>query len=1381
MTRFCVKKPYTVFVAAILVIVMGFVSLTEMQTDLLPNMSMPYLMVISTYPGASPERVESDVTQPLESTLGTVTGVKNVTSTSSENYGMVMLEFEEETNMDSAMVKVSSAINEVESLLPEECGTPSIMEISMDMLATMYVSVSYDGYDIYEISKFAEETAIPGLERVNGVANISQTGLIEKSVEIRLDEEKIDALNDKILAQVDEKFAEAKEEMEKAKEELAKGEEELKAGYEEIESSKVQLQQSQDALNQQANETYEQLAQASQALSQLTSYQTQLTNQQAKKQAVETARKKAIEQLETNGMKYETLDASLEEAQNGLTMIKNSLTRLTSADELIDNALKIVESGGEIPAEMLQQLETLLGSPVDVSGTPEETAMKLKMTKEGLAAQISDLEAKKTEAENGISAMKQAKTAIDGFAAEITAADVEIAVTQEIIKGYEDQLKEQGVSYTDIEKAKMEAAAGFGSAQAQISSGQTALESAQQQLDAAKAQVEEGKTQLEEAEKNYEETRKQAVESANLDQLLNLQALSGIIYAQNFSMPAGYIDDKNDEQWMLRIGEEYETVEELSEMFLVTMDSIGDVRLKDVAQITVLDNSGESYAKANGEEAIILSIYKSSTVGTNDVSDNLKETFAQLEAKYPGLHFTVFMDQGDYIDIIIDSLFSNLLWGALLAMIILLIFLRDFRPTIVVAFSIPFSVLFTVVLMYFSGISMNMLSLSGLALGIGMLVDNSVVVIENIYRLRSRGVSIGRAAVQGAKQVAGAIAASTLTTVCVFLPLVFSSGLTRELLSDMGLTITYSLLASLVVALTVVPTMSNTILRKSQPKEHKLFDKMLIGYRKALEFCLKVKIVPIAISIVLLVVSVVTVLNMGIVLIPDIGTNQMQVTLTVSEETEREEAYSKADRVIAEALNIESIETVGAMSSAATASIMGGGTESTDHTSYTFFIMLDEKADVDAVAEQLSAALSDMECEELIVSTSASASMTEMLGSGLSINLYGNDLEQLLTASEELMAIVDQVEGFTEISNGQEESKEVVHLTIDQDQAMEWGLTTAQIYQQIAGVMTSEATATTVTVDGNDMDVLIVDERDPLTVENLLKQEFEVSIMQDDGTSVTETHTLEEMASVVMEPGVASISRENQSRYITVTAAAEEGYNVTLLSRELEELLEDYEAPDGVKMEIGGETESVEDMIWQMMKMIALAVVFIYLIMVAQFQSLLSPFIVIFTLPLAFTGGMLALIIAGENLSLMSLMGFLLLAGVIVNNGIVYVDYTNQLRYGGLGKKEALIAAGCTRMRPILMTTLTTVFAMMVMLFSKDLGSALGRGLALVVVGGLLYATLMTLFIVPVMYDIFFRRKDLKEVDVGDHDMDELPDDAQEFAEMFRQEAALEVEENPQS
>lgn len=1366
MTKFCVKRPYTVFVAAILVLVLGFVSLSNTQTDLLPDVSMPYMVVVTTYPGAGPEKVESAVTEPLESTLGTVTGVKNVTSTSAENYGIVMLEFEDDTDMDSAMVKVSSALNQAQALLPEECGTPSIMEISMDMVATMYVAVTYDDQDIYQVSDFTEETVIPYLERLNGVASVTDTGLVQKTVEVRLDEDKVNALNDELLAQVNEKFAEAKEELDAARKELEDGQDQLDQSQNQIDSSRAQLNQSKSALDAQANQTYEQLAQASEVLEQLTAYQAQLLSQQANVTALETARQAAVAQLEQNGVSYTEISVLLADAQSGIAQIDSAVAALDASNTVISAMISALGDETVLSEEMLEQLAQILDPEViELLSSPEAAVEQLKNALAENEQQKSELTAQKETLNQTVTSLSQAQNAISDFDSQITAAKLEVTVTQGIVDQYENQLTGMGVSYTDIEQAKLKAAASFGSADAQISAGQSALENAQQQLDSAKAQMDEGKTALEEAEKNYKTTREEALASANLDQLLNMETLSGLIYAQNFSMPAGYIED----QWLLRIGEEYESVEDISGILLCNVDGIGDVRLEDVAQITLIDNSGETYAKSNGQEAVVLSVFKSSTVGTNTVSSLCNEAFHELEEKYPGLHITVFMDQGDYIDLIVDSLFSNLLWGALLAMIVLLLFLRDVRPTIVVAFSIPFSVLFTIVLMYFSGISINMISLSGLTLGIGMLVDNSVVVIENIYRLRSRGVSIGRAAVQGAKQVAGAITASTLTTICVFLPLVFSNGITRELLTDMGLTITYSLLASLVVALTVVPTMSNTILKKNTPKEHKLFDAMLAGYRKALEFCLRFKVVPLVVSVILLVWSVVTVLRTGIVLLPDTGSNQVEVMMTVPEDTTREDAYQMADRVMVEALALDDVETVGGLNSAATTSMLTSTSSGGDnYTGFSFFITLKDGADADAVSDQLTEALSDLDCEELMIGASSSSSMSSYMSSGLQINLYGKDLEDLVSASEDLMEIVDQVEGFEEISNGQEEGKETLQLLIDQDQVMGWGLTNAQIYQEISDAMKTEYASASVTLDGSDMDVIVVDERNTLTQDNLLELPFEVEVQEEDGTTNTEIHYLREFAKLEHSKGVVSISRENQTRMISVTATTAEGYNTTLLSRELEDLLDEYEAPEGITVEFGGETSSVSEMVSQMVQMIALALVFIYLIMVAQFQSLLSPFIVLFTIPLAFTGGMLGLMIAGENLSMMSMMGFLVLAGVVVNNGIVFVDYTNQLRYGGLSKREALIATGCTRMRPILMTTLTTVFAMMTMLFSHDAGSAMGRGLAIVVVGGLLYATLMTLFVVPVMYDILFRRKEMKEIDVGDHDMDQLPDDAAEYAAIFR-------------
>ena len=305
---------------------------------------------------------------------------------------------------------------------------------------------------------------------------------------------------------------------------------------------------------------------------------------------------------------------------------------------------------------------------------------------------------------------------------------------------------------------------------------------------------------------------------------------------ENFSMPAGYIDDKKDDQWLVKVGENYTNAKQLKKMVLTSIKGIGKIKLSDVADIVTIDNEGESYAKLNGEDALLLSAFKASTASTSTVSTNLKSSFKELEKQYDGLTITPLMDQGEYIDIIVKSILSSILLGAILAIIVLALFLKDVKPTLVVAFSIPFSVLFAIIIMYFTNITLNVMSLAGLCLGIGMLVDNSIVVIENVYRLRNRGISAPRAAVQGAKQVAGAIIASTLTTICVFLPMVYTSGTVSQLMIPFAFTISYALIASLIVALTVVPTISSVVLRKTKEQNHRFFDKVKEKYEVALEF-----------------------------------------------------------------------------------------------------------------------------------------------------------------------------------------------------------------------------------------------------------------------------------------------------------------------------------------------------------------------------------------------------------------------------------------------------------------------------------------------------------------------------------------------------------------
>lgn len=1317
MTKYCVKKPFTIFVAVIAVMVIGVVSLMRMQTDLLPDISLPYLMVITTEPGASPEKVENDVTEPMEQALGTVTGVENITSVSAENYSMITLEFVEDTDMDSAMVKVTAQLNQLN--LPEACGTPNMLEISMDMMATMYATVSYEGRDIYEISDFTEEIIRPYFERQDGVASVTAVGSVEKTVEVRLNGDKIEKINDQILEETNDKLAEAKAQIEEAQQQMEDGRQKLA-------DAKSELEKQQEGLKKTKDETARQLAEASLALDQAqatkAAYEANLTSLQASKAGLE-AEKKAYE------------DNQVEDTYNQINAAFAALK--------ISMAQPALLAGVTIPGD----IDEALADPQNLEAFVEWASQM------GMAEQVKDLTIENLQQLSDIvtKRLPQIETGLANL-------DTQIMAVETAVKQINKQMEQIDQQYKDASSGSFDAAVSIASGDAQMANGLTGIENSQKELEGAQ-------DELKEAKKQYRQSRKAALENANISSLANMETLSQMIMAQDFSMPAGYIQDDDEHQWLIKVGEHYDTVEALEDMLLCKLPGAGNVRMADVADITVIDNAGENYAKINGEEGVLLSIFKGSTASTSNVSKTCESAIEKLEEKYEGLKVTPIMDQGDYITMFINSILQSMIGGALLAVLVLALFFKDVKPTIVVAFSIPFSVLFAILIMYFSGISINIMTIAGLGLSIGMLVDNSIVVIENIYRLRNHGASSPRAAVQGAKQVAGPIIASTLTTICVFLPMVFTTGLVAELMVPFALTISYALTASLIVALTIVPTAGSIILKKTKEKRYPLFEKIQNAYAAVLSFCLKIKIIPLAISVALLVICIYQVMRMGITMLPEMTGEQISIMVTVPEETEKEEAFAMADQVMDAALSVDGVETVGAMDGSSSSSMIGTGAGGEDFLNYQFSILLDEDIkDIDkirAISDEISDATSDIGCE-VSVSASAMGDMTAMMGSGLSLNIYGDSTEKLLEISEDVQKIVAEITGFENISNGQEDGAQELHLMINKDKAMKKGLTVAQIYSTVASRLTTETNSVTMTVGDTDMDVQIVDETELINRDNLLKMELEATTTDETGSQVKKTYTLGDFAEIEYGQGLASISRENQSHYITVTADTQDGYNTTLLARELTKKLKDYQVADGYSIEIGGESDQVNDMVWQMGQLMMLGFLLIYLVMVAQFQSLLSPFIVLFTIPLAFTGGLLALLAFHEQLSLMSLLGFTILMGTVVNNGIVFVDYTNQLRIGGMRRREALIATGKTRMRPILMTALTTILSMCMMIFSKDAGNSMGRGMAIVVVGGLLYATLMTLFIIPVMYDILYKKQPL-QVDVGEDDLDDILDEVQEY------------------
>ncbi len=558
----------------------------------------------------------------------------------------------------------------------------------------------------------------------------------------------------------------------------------------------------------------------------------------------------------------------------------------------------------------------------------------------------------------------------------------------------------------------------------------------------------------------------------------------------------------------------------------------------------------------------------------------------------------------------------------------------------------------------------------------------------------------------------------------------------------MGLTIAFSLLASLAVALTLVPTLAATVLKSSQVKRLKWFDAFVKSYERVLRFSLKKK-APVLVGVTLLFgLSIYGITIMGTSFLPEADYPQMSATMTLPGENEREDIYALNDEITKRILEIDDVYSVGAMSG----SLGGGMGMGQMPGDTTFFILLNENRTLSNrdVEKMILQRTEDLEVD-ISVSTS-DMDMTALGGSGIQVVVKGNDLDTLALTAEGVAALLRETEGIAEVVTGEEDAETETRIILDREAAIRAGLTTAQVYQKIAAALSAETRSTTLIAEQEEYPVVVVRRTDEaVTRENIGELIFTVT--GQDG--VEKQIVLKDIAEITEAPSPKAIRRDNQSRQITVSAAIAEGYNIGLVSRDVEGILADYTPPAGVLLETAGENVTIAQAIRDILLMIILAVLFIYLIMVAQFQSLLSPFIILFTLPLAFTGGLLLLWVSGMVLSVTAMLGFLVLAGVVVNNGIVFVDYTNQLRLEGMDKVEALIETGKARVRPILMTALTTILAMGTIALGYGSGAEMTQPMAVVTIGGLTYATLLTLLVVPVMYDILNRRS-LNKIDAGD-------------------------------
>ena len=1285
MPKFSVKKPLTVFVAVLAILVLGVVAYMKMTPDLLPNMDFPYVVIVTTDIGASPETVETDVTKPLEQSMATLNEIKHITSTSENSMSMVVLEFEQGVNMDSTGVDIQQKIAALQGTWDDSVGTPYVLKINPTMLPVEIAAVSREGMDTAELSDFMDKTLTNKMEGITGVASVTVNGELKQQMNVILSQEKLDALSEKLAAAVNGQ---------------------LDAAQAQLEQTRQQLLDAKDMIRS------------------------------AEESAVSGAATKALEALRDSLRQMDTEQTQLSEKLAELQTILQRKTELEAEKAVYDARIAAIENNPLLTPEQKEE---------------RIAAIKAESGYIRMESELAELDLR----------LAALGTDWDHLQEEIEKTARQLEQLQEQIRRFKE---DNGVLADLVE---------------QITSGAMTVADGAQQIVSGNIQIDTALTQVESGLTTLEESRSAALEQTNLDSVLQLSTVTALLTAQNFSMPAGYVE-QDGVQYMVSVGDSITTREELQQLVLfdLGMEGVEPIRLEDVAEVFVTDNSGEVYAKLNGENAVTVTFNKQSTYATAEVSRNISARFEELKQEYEGLEFTPLMDQGDYIRIIINSIFSSLAWGALFAILILYLFLKDLRPTVITLVSIPVSVIFAVVLMYFCGVTINMISLSGLAVAVGMLVDNSVVVIENIYRLRAKGASVRQAAVAGAGQVLGAITASTLTTVCVFLPIVFVEGITKQLFTDLALTMTFSLMASLAVALTLVPAMAAGMLKKDKPIKPGLLDKVYPGYRKAVSWSLGHKAVVLGAAVVLLAGSALLTLQRGFVFMPEIDLNTVSVTISMPEGCTYEKAAELADEVTRRAMTIDKVETVGAaMSSSSAMSMMSMGSSTGGAYDVTAYVITPEGESGNTVGKQIVELCRDMECT--VSYAGAADSMTQMMtGSGISLRVYGEDMEDLQAAAKTVGEALGAVTGVQDVSDGLTEAVPAVHLTVDRAKAMEHGMTVAQVYMQVASALSTSAAGSDMTLDGQDMGVTIaLPEERTVDLDHLLDLEIQPgtssgsmsgagssmsssmgsmgsmsgSMSSMSGTSSAmgstssgssgESFRLGDVATMERTVSMNSISRQEQRRCINVTAQVDEEHNVTKVSAEAIRAVEGLTLPSGVTVEFSGENETIMDAMQQLMLMLVLGILLVYLVMVAQFQSLKSPFIVMFTIPLAFTGGFIILLVCGVELSVVSLIGFVMLVGVIVNNGIVLVDYINQLRLEGMERREAIIEAGVTRLRPILMTSITTILGLLVMAFGGDAGTALMQPMALVCIGGLVYATLMTLLVVPCMYDIISRRE----------------------------------------
>jgi len=1030
---FATQRRITVLMLVLVTLVIGVMSYSRTPVDLLPNMNFPMAAVIVSFPGAAPQEVEALVTRPIESSLSTVSNIREVSSTTSEGQAMILLQFNWGTNMDFAALEMREKIDLVKRMLPAEAGTPTVIKFDPSMMPIMGVDIGSNNRTSAELRDLVDRSLAARIERIAGVASVSVSGGSQSVVQVRID------------------------------------------------------------------------------------------------------------------------PAKLEEYSIGLTQVTGMLR--TASLNLPGGTLNI------------EGQEYLIRSIGQITSTAEIENLVVGMRVEAQAP------------------------------------------------------------------------------------------------------------------------------------LPNLPP--------GVQLPPG-------------VG---------------ATTTMVPVYLREVATVQEVNALGQSVTRLNKLPSVSISIQKQSDSNTVLVANLVKAELDSIKADFPDLTIVPSEDQSRFIEQAISSVGKNAVYGGLLAVVVLFVFLKSITTTLVIAIAVPVSVVATFALIFFGKLTLNMMTLMGLALGIGMLVDNSIVVLENIFRHQEEGADRVTAARKGTEEVAMAITASTLTTVAVFLPVAFVGGLAGMMFKELALTVSFSLLASLVVALIVVPMLAATILRGNGKTATK--KSTLNAYQRSLKWALAHKGLVFTLTIGLLISSLFTFTRIGGEFIPNMDQGELTVSVTLpatSTLTETEAVVSQVEDTLLAHPDVEAVSTsIGAAGGSRQmgAQLMGGRTSGVHRANLSVVLKPGTKGE--EVAEAINSAYGDFNGAE--ISTDSMGGMRAgILGGGSTVQLYlsGPTLEGLRTYSEQVKQVLSTIEGVSEVTDSLGVGANELLVKVNREDAAKLGLAPAQIASTVRTAFQGE-TVSRMSRDGREIDVnvrLADEARNSVEdLENLI-----VAISQ--GRAIR----LKQVATIETGVGPAAISRRSNQRYVSINAAYE-NRDLQSISRDVQAKLDTLSLPNEYRVEIGGDMLEMREAFSGLVSALLLAIALVYMVMAAQFESLLYPFIVMFSMPLAVIGVLFGLFFTGQTFSVPSIMGIIVLAGIVVNNAIVLVDYINQLRARGRSVHDAIIEAAGSRLRPIIMTAGTTILGLVPLAILKGSGAEMQQPLGIAVIGGLTASTLLTLYIIPLAYDAVTLRK----------------------------------------